>query len=181
MALCALCEAITTGAAPLAPVVAAWDQHHSYLSGTDFLVASLPRDAPAPAEPIGRTNHGSLAALAASAAAGCGICALVHARVAAFIAHFQALARDSAEFRYYYIERQKHGLPREHRFYVTMRPDEGDGFLVWMNSASERIMYLVASIGFCVGVSGTGGMPLTMVDDELSRSGFGADLKCRSA
>jgi hypothetical protein len=48
-------------------------------------------------------------------------------------------------------------MPHEYRFYVTMRSDKGDGFSVWMNSTSERMLYLVAAIGFCVGVGGTRG------------------------
>lgn len=65
------------------------------------------------------------------------------------MAEFRDLEQNP-QARYFTIERGGHGLPEESVFKLVQRFDGADGFAVLTNSNRDRVLYLVAVVGFAV-------------------------------
>ncbi|KAH7166370.1 heterokaryon incompatibility protein-domain-containing protein [Dactylonectria macrodidyma] len=95
---------------------------------------------------VGLPYHSSLESLAQSSR-DCPLCQLILQKFEGLVTEFQKLELGSVE-RYFSIERGGHGLPVESSFRIVRRFDGGDGFLVFTNSHRDKVLYLVAVIGF---------------------------------
>ncbi|KPM46358.1 hypothetical protein AK830_g187 [Neonectria ditissima] len=122
-----------------------WDRVGT-LSTTPYFLAR--QDEAEPWDEVGLPYHSSLDSLAQSAK-DCSLCRFILQKAESFMSEFRELEQNS-QSRYFTIERGGHGLPEASSFKLVQRFEGADGFAVVTNSNRDRVLYLVAVVGFAV-------------------------------
>ncbi len=107
----------------------------------------LYREPSTPNEPLGFCHHSSLETLGASAS-NCELCGLIHSSVSRFVTSYHKAEGDPVFS--YYEDKSGLGFPSNFQLWLTERFNGGDGFFVFVRGVSERSIFLVATVGFCV-------------------------------
>ena len=98
-------------------------------------------------KPIGFPWHDHLDALAASAAKGCPLCALVQVGVQKWTDIYCDMAQNSKFFKEFHQDHDP--FPSGQKLWLTRRYGEADGFIVMVkNPKLESGVYLLAGVGF---------------------------------